>query len=315
MRVVVTGGAGFIGSNVCARLAAEEGVERIVAIDDLSTGYAANLDGIDAELIEGTILDAGSMVSIIDGADAVIHLAARPSVPRSIADPIATHRVNLEGTLNVLEACRASSTRPFIIFAGSSSVYGANPILPKVETLAPLPRSPYAASKLAGEAYVRAWSESFGIPSLVFRFFNVFGPKQQPGSAYAAVIPAFLAAALRGEALPVHGDGSQTRDFTYVATVAEVIASAVLHTTSAPTPVNLAFGTRVSLRKVITEIESLLGKQVVCEELPLRGGDVPHSQADNTLLCTLFPGVVPVDFVTGLRDTRDWMETFLFRSD
>ncbi len=314
VRVVVTGGAGFIGSRVCARLAAEDGVERIVAIDDLSTGYASNLDGIDAELIESSILDAGSMVSIIDGADAVIHLAARPSVPRSIADPIATHRVNLDGTVNVLEACRASGTRPFIIFAGSSSVYGANPILPKVETLAPLPRSPYAASKLAGEAYVRAWSESFGFPSLVFRFFNVFGPNQRPGSAYAAVIPAFLAAALQGEALPVHGDGSQTRDFTYVATVAEVIASAVLNTTSAPTPVNLAFGTRVALRSVVAEIESLLGKKVACEELPLRGGDVPHSQADNTLLRKLFPGVVPVDFVTGLRDTRDWMETFLFPS-
>ncbi len=311
MKIVVTGGAGFIGANVCARLAQESRVDKIVAIDDLATGYASNLDGIDAEFVESSILDAAAMVSMINGADAVIHLAARPSVPRSIDDPVATHRVNMEGTLNVLEACRASDTQPLVIFAGSSSVYGANPILPKVETLAPLPRSPYAASKLAGEAYVRAWSESYGMPSLVFRFFNVFGPKQRPGHAYAAVVPAFLAAALQGEALPVHGDGSQTRDFTYVATVAETITSAVLNRTSAPTPVNLAFGTRVSLLSVVSEIETILGRSLERGHEPVRGGDVAHSQADNTLLRGLFPNVMPVDLATGLRETCDWMESFL----
>jgi UDP-glucose 4-epimerase len=311
MKVVVTGGAGFIGSNLCAHLSTTNGITKVIAVDDLATGFVSNLHGIDVDFAQESILNGPAMATLLADADAVVHLAARPSVPRSIADPTASHRVNTEGTLSVLEACRASGRHPLVIFAGSSSVYGANPILPKVETLVPMPRSPYAATKLAGESYVRSWTESFGIPSLVFRFFNVFGPRQRPDHDYAAVVPAFLAAALRNEPLPIHSDGTQSRDFTYVATVAEVIATAITHKITAPTPVNLAFGTRVSLLSVVSEIETLIGHPVERKHLPVRDGDVAHSQADNTLLRSLFPSVVPVDLVTGLRTTLDWMKAYL----
>ena len=224
MRVLVTGGAGFIGANLCRGLTAR-GIDRVVALDDLSTGRAENLAGTGADLVEASILDEGVLARLVRDADAVVHLAARPSVPRSLADPVASHTVNATGTVCVLEACRRESVH--VVAASSSSVYGAVPDLPKHEELPARPLSPYGASKLATEAYVLAYRFSFGLPALAFRFFNVYGPLQPAGHAYAAVIPAFIDAALRGEPLLVHGDGGATRDFTYVGTVTGVLADAV----------------------------------------------------------------------------------------
>lgn len=305
MKVVVTGGAGFIGANLCRHLGASGGVESVVALDDLSTGFAANLDGVAATLVEGSILDPPTLEAALDGADSVVHLAAVPSVPRSLADPSRSHEVNATGTVRVLEAARRAGC-DHVVVASSSSVYGANPELPKHEALAPRPLSPYAASKLAAESYALAWQQSFGLSTLAFRFFNVFGPLQAAGHAYAAVIPTFVAAALAGDPLPVHGDGRQSRDFTYVDTVCAVITDAVARRVSSPEPVNLAFGTRTDLLEVIALLEELLGRPVAVEHTAPRPGDVPHSQAANDRLRALFPGVVPVDLRTGLATTIDW---------
>ncbi len=202
MKVLVTGGAGFIGANLCKSLAAESAISQVVALDDLSTGRKENLAGVaGVELVEGSILDGALLDTLFDGVDAVVHLAARPSVPRSLADPMATHAVNVDGTMAVLEAARRHG-RPQLIVASSSSVYGANPALPKREDMATLPVSPYAASKLAAESASLAYGHSFDLPVLAFRFFNVFGPLQPADHAYAAVVPTFVAAALRKRAPP-----------------------------------------------------------------------------------------------------------------
>src|ERR1700688_4464213 len=238
-RIVVTGGAGFIGANLCRALSGLAAVDRVVVMDDLSTGQANNLAGVDGiEMVEGSILDTRLLDRVMKGAGAVVHLAARASVPRSLEDPVATHEVNATGTLRVLEAARLAGG-PQVVVASSSSVYGANRSLPAAEDLAPLPLSPYAASKLAAEAYSLSYARSFGLPVLVFRFFNVFGPLQRAGHAYAAVVPSFVAAALAGEALPVHGDGEQTRDFTFVGSVVRVLVEALDRAVTAPGPVNL----------------------------------------------------------------------------
>jgi UDP-glucose 4-epimerase len=308
VRVVVTGGAGFIGANLCRTLATTPGIDQVVALDDLSTGSRSNLDGIDGvDLVEGSILDADLLAAVIPGAGAVVHLAARPSVPRSLLDPMASHEVNATGTLAVLEAARHHGA-PQVVVASSSSVYGANPVLPKREDMVPMPVSPYAVSKLATESYALAYGHSFGLPTLAFRFFNVFGPLQAPDHAYAAVIPAFVAGALRGEPLPVHGDGRQTRDFTYVGTVCSVLADAVLRTVCDPRPVNLAFGTRVSLLEVIDLLEDLLGRSLERTHSGPRAGDVRDSQADQGNLRRLFPDVRPVALDEGLRATIAWFE-------
>lgn len=305
MKVVVTGGAGFIGANLCRRLAETSGVDQVVAFDDLSTGFRSNLDGSGAELIEGTILSPTELDRVMDGAAAVVHLAARPSVPRSVADPTASHEANATGTLNVLEAARRAGD-VHVVVASSSSVYGANPELPKHEDMVARPMSPYAGSKLAAESYALAWQHTYGLPTLAFRFFNVFGPLQAAGHAYAAVVPAFVDAALSGAPLQVHGDGTQSRDFTYVDTVCAVIVDAIGRRVSSPEPVNLAFGTRTTLLEVITLLEELLGCTLPVEHTTPRVGDVPHSQAANARLRALFPEVTPVDLRTGLSATLDW---------
>lgn len=307
MKVVVTGGAGFIGANLCRTLAADPGVDEAVALDDLSTGFAANLDGVDATLVEGSILDEALLDDVLAGADAVVHLGAVPSVPRSVADPAHSHEVNATGTLRVLEAARRAGG-PLVVVASSSSVYGANPTLPKREDLATFPRSPYGASKLATEAYALAHQHTYGLPVLAFRFFNVFGPLQAAGHAYAAVVPAFVDAALAGRPLTVHGDGRQTRDFTYVGTVTAVLADAVARRVRHPEPVNLAFGSRVSLLEVIAELERLSGHRLAVDHTEPRPGDVPHSQADDTRLRSLFPDVEPVPFPDGLAATVAWFQ-------
>ncbi len=308
MQVLVTGAAGFIGSHVCEQLVAAGHAVR--GIDDLSTGHVSNLAGLAVELVEGSILDMHALATATPGADAIVHLAARPSVPRSIDDPVASHEANTVGTLRVLEASRQLG-RAHVIVASSSSVYGANPALPKREDMATLPLSPYAASKLAAEQYTLAWQHSYGLGALAFRFFNVFGPRQQPGSAYAAVIPAFVDAALRGQPVTVFGDGTQTRDFTYVGTVGATIVDALERRVTCPTPVNLAFGTRVSLLDLIARIEVIIGHPVVPEHRADRPGDVAHSQADTTLLRRLFATVEPISLDDGLVSTIDWMRSTL----
>ena len=303
MKVVVTGGAGFIGANLCNRLSAD--FDEVVVLDDLSTGYKANLAGMPVTLTEGTILDRGFVETTLSGAESVVHLAARPSVPRSLSDPIATHDANSTGTAVVLEAARAVGCT-HVIVASSSSVYGDTAVLPKHESLPVAPRSPYAASKLATESYALAWGTSFGLDVLALRFFNVFGPLQSAGHAYAAVIPTFVSAALAGEPLPVHGDGRQTRDFTFVGSVTAVITEAVRQRVAHPGPVNLAFGNRCSLLEVVSELEKILDRRLPLRHQPARPGDVRDSQADQTLVRSLFPDVCPTEFPTGLRRTVEW---------
>ena len=308
MKVVVTGGAGFIGANLCRALAAADFVTDVVAFDDLSTGHAATLEGIPARLCEGTILSDADLDRELANAGAVVHLGARPSVPKSIADPMASHEVNATGTAKVLEAIRRHGVGHLVV-ASSSSVYGANPALPKVETLTPMPVSPYAASKLATEAYAIAWSQSFDLRVLAFRFFNVFGPLQPANHAYAAVIPAFVAAALAGDPLPIHGDGGQTRDFTFVDTVTAVITDALRRKVHSSTPVNLAYGSRLSLLDVARSLEEILGRELPRSHAGPRAGDVRDSQADDSRLKELFPDIAPVPFVEGLRRTVQWFDS------
>ena len=279
-----------------------------MALDDLSTGSRQNLAGSPSvELREGSILRADDLDAVMTGAQAVVHLAARPSVTRSLADPMATHQVNATGTLMVLEAARRHGM-PQVIVASSSSVYGANPQLPKREDMVPMPVSPYAASKLAAEVYALSYGRSLGLPVLAFRFFNVFGPLQPAGHAYAAVVPTFVSCALAGEPLPVHGDGNQTRDFTFVDTVVSVLATAIRRRVIDPEPVNLAYGSRVSLLELIAALEKTLGHRLRRDHVAPRAGDVRDSQADQTRLSTLFPEVRPTPLLEGLRATVAWFE-------
>jgi UDP-glucose 4-epimerase len=309
VKVLITGGAGFIGTNLAQHLLRLNTIEEVRILDDLSTGFRSNLELVpEAIFFEGSILDVDLLDRAIDGADAVVHLAARPSVPRSIAEPRAAHEVNATGTLYVLEAARQAGNLHTVV-ASSSSVYGANPTLPKHEALATRPLSPYAASKLATESYTLAWQHSYGLPTLAFRFFNVYGPLQAAGHAYAAAIPTFIDAALKGRPIPLHGDGTQSRDFTFVGTVASVIGRCVLERLTSSQPVNLAFGSNITLNEVIAGISTELGRAVEIESLPSRPGDVNHSQADNSALAALLPGATTTPFDEGLRATIEWFRT------
>ncbi|MEX2625720.1 MAG: NAD-dependent epimerase/dehydratase family protein [Ilumatobacteraceae bacterium] len=308
MRVAVTGGAGFIGANLCRRLLASDAVTDVVVIDDLSNGSRDNLVDLPVRFVEGTILDPAALDEAFAGADSIVHLAALGSVPRSVADPIGTHAANATGTVMVLEAARRHGNI-HTMMASSSSVYGSNPILPKHEDLATRPLSPYGSSKLAAEGSMLAWGASYDLPVLPFRFFNVFGPLQPAGHVYAAVIPSFVDAALRGEPVTIHGDGTQSRDFTSVMSVTSVLVDAVERRVTSDTPVNLAFGTRVTLLEALTELEAVIGHPIERTHTEPRAGDVPHSQADTTRLRELFPDVRPVPFSAGLRATVEWMRT------
>lgn len=306
MKILVTGGAGFIGSNLVKQLQAD-GVDHVAVIDDFSTGFRKNLEGLDVELFEGSILDRELLASAAKDAHAIVHLAARPSVPRSIQDPVASHHANATGTLYVLEEARKSNAH--VSLASSSSVYGANPILPKSESLRAMPVSPYAVSKLATETYALAYSAVYDLPVLPFRFFNVYGPGQAAGHAYAAVIPAFVDAAIKDEPLPIQGDGLQTRDFTYVGTVTQTISKAARERIRSEDAINLAFGTRFSLLDVIEIIESTLGRSLERNHIDPRKGDVRDSQADFTSLRTLFPEISPIEIEEGIKNTIEWFNS------
>lgn len=306
VRVLITGGAGFIGSNLVRTLLDRSPYE-VAVIDDLSTGLLENINSSRVHFFPGSILDTSVLTDAMKGCAAVVHLAARPSVPRSIKDPMATHHANATGTLAVLEAARGQAAH--VIVASSSSVYGANPKLPKVETMLPMPMSPYAVSKLTTESYALAWGRCFDLPTLAFRFFNVYGPRQAAGHAYAAVIPAFLNSAIRGDAVTMHGDGTQSRDFTFVDTVTSVLEEAINRRVTCDSAVNLALGSRITLNQLVEEINLITGKPIKVTREQRRSGDVPHSSADSTLLESLFPAVHQVPIEAGLRKTYDWFLT------
>ncbi|MGK5447118.1 NAD-dependent epimerase/dehydratase family protein [Streptomyces radiopugnans] len=305
MHVVVTGGAGFIGANTVRALLSRPDITSIAIVDDLSTGDKENIAGLDVAFYEGSVLDTDLLDRAFRGADAVVHLAALPSVPRSLSDPVASHHANATGTLQVLQAARRAGDL-YVVAASSSSVYGANRALPKQEAMRTSPLSPYGVSKLATEAYLTAYRHSFGLDVLALRFFNVYGPMQPAGHAYAAVVPAFITAALEGRPLQVQGDGDQSRDFTFVDSVAQVLSEAVARRIAYPDPVNLAFGARTTLKELIGELESVLGFPLSVTHTEPRPGDVRDSQADSTLLRTLFPTVAPVALREGLERTVRW---------
>lgn len=303
-KVLITGGAGFIGSNLARYMLGQGGVE-IRILDDLSTSSQRNLDGLAVDFTEDTILDFEAIRAAAEGVDSIVHLGAIPSVPRSIANPRASHEANSTGTLNVLEAARDAGV-PHVVVASSSSVYGSNPKLPKSEYDWTRPMSPYAVSKQATEGYALAYQFSYGLKTLAFRFFNVYGPLQAADHAYAAVIPKFLDAAFEGKPAQIHGDGGQSRDFTYVDTVCAVIHTAVRDHVSSPDPVNLAYGTNTTLLELLDDIEGQLGHPVSREHTDPRTGDVRASQADNSRVRELFPTVDPVSLDDGLVETIAW---------
>jgi UDP-glucose 4-epimerase len=308
VKILITGGAGFIGSNLAKHINSAYPSWKVAIIDDLSTGYRQNLDGIDADFFEGSILDLELLSTAAAGADSIVHLGAIPSVPRSVAAPRPSHDANSTGTLNVLEAAREHGIEQVIV-ASSSSVYGSNPALPKSEYEWTRPMSPYAVSKQATEGYPLAYNFSYGMKNLAFRFFNVYGPGQAAGHAYAAVIPQFLDAAMRGEALKVHGDGLQSRDFTYVGTVCSVITEAIAKKVHSNDPINLAFGTNTTLLELISKIEATLGRSVTVEHQASRVGDVRASQSDGVRVREYFPGITAVSLDEGLASTAVWFAT------
>jgi dTDP-D-glucose 4,6-dehydratase len=305
MKVLITGGAGFIGSNLVRHFNQLDPSAEVRVIDDLSTGRRENLDGLDVHFVEASILDYEVLSDLTRGIDSVVHLAAIGSVPRSVKQPRPTHDVNATGTLNVLEAAREHAV-DHVVVASSSSVYGSNPALPKSEFDWTRPMSPYAVSKQATEGYALAYNFSYGMKTLACRFFNVFGPGQPADHDYAAVIPRFLDAALSGNPLTVHGDGLQSRDFTFVGTVCAALAEAVQKKISSQDPVNLAFGTNTTLLELIALMESLLGHKLSVEHVKSRVGDVRASQSDGVRIRELFPELQPVPLEDGLAQTLAW---------
>jgi nucleoside-diphosphate-sugar epimerase len=301
VRILVTGGAGFIGSHLAARLLADGHEVRI--LDSFATGRRSNLEVLDGvELIEGDIQSYERAHTAVHGCDYVLHQAALPSVPRSIQDPLTSAAVNTTGTLNVLLAARDAGVRR-VVFASSSSVYGASTALPKQEDMPALPISPYAVSKQAAESYCRAFSNVYGLECVALRYFNVFGPRQDPQSQYAAVVPRFITAALEGRPPVVFGDGEQSRDFTYIENVvnANVLA---LTAPDAPGEVfNVACGERYSLNELLRVIAEVTGTEVAAEYRDPRPGDVRHSQADIAKARRLLGFAPSVGFVDGVRAT------------
>ena len=304
---LVTGGAGFIGSHLAERLVQDGHKVRVV--DNLSTGSEQNLAGFrtDLEFLRGDLREPALCQQACLGVELVYHLAALPSVPRSMADPWASHDHNVNGTIQLLLAARAAGVRR-VVYSSSSSIYGDTPVLPKVESLEPLPRSPYAAAKLAGEQAVLAYSRSGLLEGIALRYFNVFGPRQSPTSAYAAAVPVFLAAALHGTKAPLHGDGGQTRDFTYVGNVvaANLLAAAAPAEKACGWALNIGAGARTSLLQLIELIREITGKPVALDRRPAREGDVRDSLADLRRAADLIGYRPTVALREGLEHTWRW---------
>lgn len=299
-RVLVTGGGGFIGSHLVGRLL-EQGYD-VRVLDSFATGRRQNLAGWDVELVEGDIQSYERVSTASRKCEFVFHQAALPSVPRSIQDPLMTNAVNITGTLNVLLAARDHGVRR-VIYASSSSIYGANEALPKVETLQPAPISPYAVSKLAAEGYCQAFSRVYGVECVALRYFNIFGPRQDPTSQYSAVVPRFIEAALTGQSPTVFGDGEQSRDFTFVENVVEANLLAAEARQAAGEVFNVACGQRTTLNEMLSHLEDLLDIEIQREYRTARAGDVPHSMADISKARELLGYEPHVNFREGLRRT------------
>jgi len=303
MNCLVTGGAGFIGSHLVRMLLHNEYDVRV--LDNFSTGKRENIEGLPIELVEGDIRDPEAVESAMKGVDHVFHLAALASVGRSIKDPLTTHAVNTTGTLNVLEAaCGAGVKR--LVYAASSSAYGNVPVLPKVETAKPEPASPYAISKLTGEYYCQVYMQTFGLETACVRYFNVFGPRQDPRSEYAAVIPRFIDNALKGVSPVIYGDGMQSRDFTYVDNAVQATILAGFVSDAAGKVFNAACGERRNLLELIDMLEDLLADRIAPAFEDARPGDVKHSQADIQLAKDVLGYYPETTFKQGLKETVDW---------
>jgi nucleoside-diphosphate-sugar epimerase len=302
---LVTGGAGFIGSHLAQTLVARG--ERVRIADNLSTGHQRNLDvlGERPEVLVGDLADPAFAREAVAGVDYVLHQAAIPSVPRSVADPLTSHRANLDATLAVLLAARDAGVRR-VVYAGSSSAYGDTPVLPKQEDMPPNPLSPYALQKLVGEQYLQMFTKLYGLDTVTIRYFNVFGPRQDPSSPYSGVIALFVSRLLRGEAPSIVGDGEQTRDFTYVDNVVDGVLRAATAPAATGHVINVATGTRISINQLADSLQRVLGVDIPTVHVPPRQGDVRDSLADITKARTLLGYEPLVSFDEGLRRTVDW---------
>lgn len=310
---LVTGGAGFIGSNIVAELVAKG--DRVRVLDNFSTGRRSNLAPFiqQIEIIEGDIRSYHLVQEAVAGMDFILHQAALPSVPRSVRDPITTNEVNVLGTLNVLQAARDAGVKR-LVFASSSSVYGDNPELPKQETMCPHPLSPYAISKLAAEQYCQSFWQLYHFETVCLRYFNVFGPHQDPTSQYSAVIPRFITALLKRNPITIHGNGLQSRDFTFVANVVKANLLACTTPDSAGGVFNIACGTRYTLIDLVETLAMIVGQKPELHYGTARPGDVPHSQANITQAEQILGYQPLVDLKKGLAETASWFREELFGS-
>ena len=309
-KYVVTGGSGFIGSGLIRALQAR-GDAKIAVIDSLLTGHKNNLDGLAGpiDFHQVDIRDYDAIAPVIEGADTVFHLAAIPSVPKSIADPLPSHDVNINGTFSVLRAAKDGGVRR-VVYAASSSAYGDTDVLPKIESMKPLPKSPYALQKLVGEYYCNVFTTCFGLETIGLRFFNVYGPRQDPMSPYSGVLSLFMKHLIARTAPTIHGDGEQTRDFTYVEDVAGLVIKA--STAGVPgTTYNGGNGGRYSLNSIWSMLQKIEGVEIQASYGPGRAGDVRDSQADTTAAVRELGHAPEFSIEDGLRRTLDWYKTAL----
>lgn len=310
--VVVTGGAGFIGSHIAAALSAAGA--RVRVLDDLSTGHRENLEEIggDIDFIEGSVADEDVLQKAFEGAEVVFHEAAIPSVPRSVEAPRQTHIASVDGTFSLLLAARDKKVRR-VVYAASSSAYGDQPTLPKSEQMLPDPLSPYAVAKLVGEYYCQVFTRVYGLETVSLRYFNVFGPRQDPSSQYSGVVSRFISALLGNERPVIFGDGEQSRDFTYVDNVVAANLSAANAKGAVGKVINVANGERITLNQLLGVLQELTGKQdVAAEYREPRVGDVKHSLADNTMARELLGYESKVDLREGLKRTIEWWKSSRF---
>jgi len=302
---VVTGGAGFIGSHLAQALVARG--EKVRVADSFITGNRRNLEAIGGgvELVEGDLADAAVARRAVAGADYVLHQAAIPSVPRSVDDPVTSHRANVDATLQILVAAREASVKR-VVYAASSSAYGDTPEMPKREDMPTNPLSPYALQKLIGEQYMQMFTALYGLETVSIRYFNVFGPRQDPSSPYSGVIALFVTALLSGKAPTIIGDGEQTRDFTYVANIVEGVLLAAKAPTASGEVINVATGRQISINELARTLGKVIANTKPAVHTESRVGDVRHSLADITKARTLLGYEPTVDLEEGLRKTVDW---------